>query len=116
DGSTVNTAGIDRARGARVVDCHHRQSARVRNTGARASTGDILIFVDADTLVSAAAARASLDAIAAGAVGGGATLDVEGTLPWWGPPVLWGVGGVMLVMHWEAGCYVVAAAGRSEGA
>ena len=116
DASTDNTADIARAHGARVVDCHHRQIARVRNTGARASTGDILIFVDADTLVSAAVVRASLDAIAAGAVGGGATVDVEGTLPWWGPPVLWAVSGFMRVMHWAAGCYVFATRQAFEAA
>ena len=53
DASTDNTAGVARTHGARVVDCHHRQIARVRNTGARATTGEILIFVDADTIISA---------------------------------------------------------------
>jgi len=106
DGSTDNTAGLARAHGARVVDCQHRQIARVRNTGARASTGDILIFVDADTLISAAVVRAALEAIAGGAVGGGATLRVDGRLPWWGPTVVWLTGACMRVMGWAAGCYV----------
>ena len=106
DASTDNTTGVARAHGARVVDCDHRQIARVRNTGARASTGDILIFVDADTLVSAAVVRAAIDAIARGAVGGGATLHVDGRLPWWGPSVLWLVTTHMRVMRWAAGCYV----------
>lgn len=106
DSSTDNTAGIARDHGARVVDCQHRQIARVRNTGARASTGDPLIFVDADTLISASVVRASLDAIARGAVGGGATIHVDGALPWWGPAVLWLVGEIMRVMRWAAGCYV----------
>ena len=108
DSSTDTTASIARDRGARVVDCEHRQIARVRNTGARASTGDVLIFVDADTVISSAVVRASLDAIADGAAGGGATLHVEGTLPWWGPPLLWVVGETMRVMRWAAGCYVFA--------
>jgi glycosyltransferase involved in cell wall biosynthesis len=108
DASTDDTAIIAREKGARVVDCHHRQIARVRNTGARASTGDVLIFVDADTLISTAVVRASLDAINRGAVGGGATLHVEGLLPWWGPPLLWTVGESMRVMRWAAGCYVFA--------
>jgi glycosyltransferase involved in cell wall biosynthesis len=116
DASTDNTADIARAHGARVVDCHHRQIARVRNTGARASTGDTLIFVDADTLVSAAVVRASLDAMAAGAVGGGAKLRVDGVLPWWGPPLLWAVGESMRVMHWAAGCYVFATRRAFEAA
>ena len=108
DSSTDNTPAIARAHGARVVDCHHRQISRVRNTGARASTGDVLIFVDADTLISPAVVRASLEAIDRGAVGGGASLHVEGELPWWGPPLLWGVGEFMRVMRWAAGCYVFA--------
>lgn len=106
DSSTDSTAAIARAHGARVVDCQHRQIARVRNTGARASTGDVLIFVDADTLISAAVVRASLAAIGRGAVGGGATLHVDGRLPWWGPAVIWLVGAGMRVMRWAAGCYV----------
>jgi glycosyltransferase involved in cell wall biosynthesis len=106
DASTDSTASVAREKGARVVPCAHRQIARVRNTGARASTGDILIFVDADTIISAASVRASLAAIERGAVGGGATLDVEGRLPWWGPAILWGVGESMRLMRWAAGCYV----------
>jgi glycosyltransferase involved in cell wall biosynthesis len=106
DASTDRTAVIARDKGARVVACAHRQIARVRNTGARASTGDVLIFVDADTLVSAAVVRASLASIAGGAAGGGATLDVEGRLPWWGPAAIWLVGESMRVMRWAAGCYV----------
>lgn len=106
DGSTDDTAAIARAHGARVVPCTHRQIACVRNTGARAATGDILIFVDADTIISAALVRASLDALARGAVGGGATLHVEGRLPWWGPAVVWLVSANMRAMRWAAGCYV----------
>ena len=106
DASTDRTAAIAREKGARVVACAHRQIARVRNTGARASTGDILIFVDADTLISAATVRASLEAIHGGAVGGGATLDAEGRMPLWGPGLLVLVGELMRAMRWAAGCYV----------
>ena len=106
DTSTDNTASVARTHGARVVDCQHRQIARVRNAGARASTGDVLIFVDADTLISAAVVRASLAAIEQGAVGGGAALQLEGRLPWWGPALVWGTFRWMRVMRWAAGCYV----------
>jgi len=106
DASTDHTADIARAHGARVVDCHHRQIARVRNTGARASTGDVLIFVDADTLISEPVVRASIDALSRGAVGGGSLPEVEGRMPWWGPLVLWAVATFMRLMHWAAGCYV----------
>ena len=120
DASTDSTADIARAHHARVVDCQHRQIARVRNTGAAASIGEILIFVDADTIVSAALVRASLDAIDRGAAGGGAMIQAEGRLPWWGPMVVWGVGESMRLMRWAAGCYIFAtrsaflAAGRFD--
>ena len=106
DASTDTTADIARAHGARVVDCSHRQIAKTRNTGARASTGDVLIFVDADTLISADVVRASLAALANGAVGGGSLPQIEGRTPWWGPPTLWAVDAFMRTMHWAAGCYV----------
>jgi len=108
DASTDGTAGIARAHGARVVDCQHRQIAKVRNAGGRAATGDLLIFVDADTTVSTAVVRATLAAIAHGAVGGGATLRVDGRLPWWGPAVVGLTGACMRAMRWAAGCYVYA--------
>jgi glycosyltransferase involved in cell wall biosynthesis len=106
DASTDRTATIAREHGARVVPCEHRQIARVRNTGARASAGEILIFVDADTTISARTVRASLEALQAGAVGGGATLHVDGRLPWWGTPLLVVVGESMRLLRWAAGCYV----------
>ena len=106
DSSTDDTASLARAHGARVVDCTHRQIARVRNTGAAAATGDVLIFVDADTLISPAVVRASLEAISRGAVGGGATLQVEGRLPWWAPGLVFIVTVWMRLMRWAAGCYV----------
>jgi glycosyltransferase involved in cell wall biosynthesis len=122
DASTDTTAAVARAHGARVVDCEHRQIARVRNTGARASSGDILIFVDADTVISEEVVRASLVALERGAVGGGATVRLEGPQPWWGPLLLFAVVESMRVMRWAAGCYVYctrrafeAAGGFDEG-
>jgi glycosyltransferase involved in cell wall biosynthesis len=106
DASTDRTAEIARGKGALVVACQHRQIARVRNTGATAAAGDILIFVDADTLISTDVVRASLDALARGAAGGGSLPNIEGRLPWWGSPVLWAVNAFMRTMHWAAGCYV----------
>ena len=122
DASTDATSAVARAHGARVVDCEHRQIARVRNTGARASSGDVLIFVDADTVISPAVVRASLAALDSGAAGGGATVRIEGPQPWWGPLVLFAVVESMRVMRWAAGCYVYctraafdAAGGFDEG-
>jgi glycosyltransferase involved in cell wall biosynthesis len=116
DASTDGTAEIARAHRAQVVDCQHRHIARVRNTGAAASSGDILIFVDADTVITAAVVRASLAEIARGAVGGGAILRVEGRLPWWGPFIVWLTGACMRAMRWAAGCYVFCTRAAFEAA
>jgi glycosyltransferase involved in cell wall biosynthesis len=87
DASTDQTVSIAGAAGARLVRGEWRQIARVRNAGARASTGDILIFVDADTVVSAAVVRATVSAVESGAVGGGAAVLPDGQLAWWVRPV-----------------------------
>jgi cellulose synthase/poly-beta-1,6-N-acetylglucosamine synthase-like glycosyltransferase len=81
DASTDRTSEVARAAGARVIAVHHRQIARTRNAGARAAAGDLLIFVDADTLVNARTLRATVAAIESGAVGGGALLSFDEPLP-----------------------------------
>ena len=55
DASSDATASIARQQGAQVVRVEHRQIAATRNTGARQAHGDILFFVDADTLANAPA-------------------------------------------------------------
>lgn len=81
DASTDATAAIADAHGARVLRVEHRQIAATRNAGARAAVGARLVFVDADTLIDAVLLRAALQALDAGAVGGGAavTLTIEPT-------------------------------------
>lgn len=49
--STDATAQAARAGGARVVPAEGPTIAAVRNTGARAASGDVLVFVDADVAV-----------------------------------------------------------------
>lgn len=51
--STDATEGLARNRGCIVVDVAHRCIAAARNGGARAATGEVLCFVDADTVVHA---------------------------------------------------------------
>ncbi len=106
DASTDATPDIARARGARVVRCRHRQISRVRNAGARAASGDVLVFVDADTTVSAALVRASLAALERGAIGGGAMPVLEGRVAWWGRLIERVVIDTMRACRWAAGCYV----------
>ncbi len=49
--STDRTATIARDRGVTVIDEAEHNIAKVRNAGARAAEHDVLVFVDADTLV-----------------------------------------------------------------
>jgi glycosyltransferase involved in cell wall biosynthesis len=84
DASTDATAAIARQQGAQVVRVEHRQISATRNAGARQAQGDILFFVDADTLVNAPAIQSGLRSVRAGAVGGGCVPRFEGRLPlWW---------------------------------
>jgi glycosyltransferase involved in cell wall biosynthesis len=83
DASSDDTAAIARQQGAQVVRVEHRQISATRNAGARQAHGDILFFVDADTLVNAPAIQSALRSVRAGAVGGGCMPRFEGWLPWW---------------------------------
>lgn len=84
DASTDATAEVSRSAGAIVVPVNYRQIAAVRNAGARAARGDVLFFVDADTLISTEHVTGALEALAAGCVGGGARVVPEGYVPMWG--------------------------------
>ena len=81
DASTDGTARIAREHGARVVSVSHRQISATRNTGARAAQGDLLIFIDADTLVTPDVVRAAVRAVTEGAIGGGCTVEFDGRIP-----------------------------------
>jgi cellulose synthase/poly-beta-1,6-N-acetylglucosamine synthase-like glycosyltransferase len=81
DCSTDATAQIALQRNARVISVSHRQIAATRNAGGRAAGGEILFFVDADTIASERAVRAALRAIDRGAVGGGAPVYFDGGAP-----------------------------------
>jgi glycosyltransferase involved in cell wall biosynthesis len=83
DASSDATASIARQQGAQVVRVEHRQIAATRNAGAQQAHGDILFFVDADTLTNAPAIQSALRTVRAGAIGGGCVPRFEGWLPWW---------------------------------
>jgi glycosyltransferase involved in cell wall biosynthesis len=59
DGSTDETSAVAAAHGVRCVRQENRGLSEARNTGFRASSGDMLLFLDADDLLAP-------DAIAAG--------------------------------------------------
>jgi glycosyltransferase involved in cell wall biosynthesis len=106
DASSDDTAAIAQAAGARVIPASHRQIASTRNTGARASGGDRLFFVDADTQVTQAVVRAALAALDTGVVGGGARPIFEDEAPGWAHPIMTAV---IVSMRWfrlAAGCFV----------
>ncbi len=73
--STDRTAEIARQAGARVVFEPVNQISRARNAGARAASGDWLVFVDADSTVSPALLEEVAEEIQRGRVlAGGATV------------------------------------------
>ena len=51
NGSTDATASIARSAGAQVIEESQHNIARVRNTGADAARGQVLVFIDADVTV-----------------------------------------------------------------
>ncbi len=105
DASTDATARIAEEGGARVVSVEKRQIAATRNAGARASAGEILIFVDADTRIDAAVLRAALGALRSGAVGGGAGVRLD-EAPRWAHVV---TAALLMSFRWlrlAAGCFV----------
>jgi glycosyltransferase involved in cell wall biosynthesis len=81
DASLDDTAVIARQHGARVIAVQFRQIAATRNAGARVANGDLLMFVDADTIVTRPAVRAAIRAIRGGAVGGGSAVRFDGPVP-----------------------------------
>jgi glycosyltransferase involved in cell wall biosynthesis len=81
DDSNDATARIAAERGAQIVPVKRRQIAATRNAGAAAARGELLLFVDADTVAPAATVRAAVAAMRAGAVGGGANVQFDGRLP-----------------------------------
>jgi glycosyltransferase involved in cell wall biosynthesis len=83
DTSTDETARLAKESGASVVRVSNRQIAATRNAGARIAKGDFFFFVDADTLATAEAVRAGLDALRCGAAGGGCLVRFDQRLPLW---------------------------------
>lgn len=83
DSSTDATVEIGRALADRVVSVKLRQIAGTRNAGAKAARGDVLVFVDADTLVPPKTLRYMARALGNGVVGGGAWVETDPLTPAW---------------------------------
>ena len=108
DASSDRTAGVARDHDARVVSTSNRQIAATRNAGARAARGDLLIFVDADTVVNPEVVQAAYASVRGGAIGGGAGVRFQGRLPWYvrvlEPLAVWTFRNARLA----AGCFLFA--------
>jgi glycosyltransferase involved in cell wall biosynthesis len=109
DASTDHTREIALEAGARVVDVNRRQIAATRNAGARVTSGDMLLFVDADTLVTPDVVRAAAAAVRAGAVGGGATVRFDGRIPWHFRPVITATVAASRFTRLAFGCFIFCA-------
>jgi len=108
DASTDRTADIAQEHEARVVRVEKRQIAAVRNAGAKTAIGDVFIFVDADTQISAATVRAALWAIKHGAVGGGASVRFDGVIPFGSRCYISLFMAIWWPLNLAAGCFVYA--------
>lgn len=103
--STDRTAQIAADAGLRVVHEPHRQISKARNTGAAASTGECLIFIDADTWLTPEHLRGALDALQAGYCGGGARLKLDASgVDMYLAQALWGA--ISRTRHWAAGSFI----------
>jgi glycosyltransferase involved in cell wall biosynthesis len=106
DASSDRTAAVALEHGARVVPVQHRQIAATRNAGARAARGDCFLFVDADTVVTAAAVRAAVRAMQRGAVGGGCIIRFDGRIPVYAQLLLPVFLVIYRIMGLAAGCFL----------
>ena len=106
DASADATARVAIEHGASVVDVELRKISAVRNAGARLAKGDLLVFVDADTVVPAATLQAALNHWRSGAVGGGATVAWDEECPFWGHLVLRTWNEISRWLCWAAGCFI----------
>ncbi|MHC4141603.1 MAG: glycosyltransferase [Planctomycetota bacterium] len=83
DGCIDGTVEVARQHETRLLEVELRHIAAVRNAGAAVATGDLFIFVDADTLIPQETLAATVRAIRNGAAGGGARPVLEPPMPWW---------------------------------
>ena len=81
--STDATALVAERHGAKVVFEPINQISRSRNAGARLARGAYLVFVDADTLITADLLKTALANLESGTCcGGGALVRFETSCPW----------------------------------
>jgi len=105
--STDNTASLAKQAGAQVVFEPINQIGRARNAGAAVATGDWLLFLDADSVLSPELLGDILYVIKSKTyVGCGSTLSMPG-LPWWASGILRFWTQISIRLHWAAGALFV---------
>ncbi|MFG0333064.1 MAG: glycosyltransferase [Maioricimonas sp. JB049] len=107
DASTDRTFDVARAHGARVIDVELHNIGAVRNAGAREARGEILYFLDADTLLPRETLDAALRALEQGAIGGGGRVRFDARITWYHWVfaelfILWW----QRIRGWAAGCNI----------
>ena len=106
DASTDRTGEIALENGAQVIAVNRRQIGATRNAGARAATGDVFIFVDADTMMTTRALRAAVRALRRGAVGGGSAVRFDGPVPLYAAVLERMLPPIMHLLGVAAGCFL----------
>ena len=106
DASTDRTAAIAASQGARIVGADVRHIGAARNAGARMARGEMLVFVDADTILPAAVLKAAVAQVENGAVGGGASAIFDAATPRWAVTTIGLTTWFMRQMRWAAGCFL----------
>jgi glycosyltransferase involved in cell wall biosynthesis len=106
DASTDSTDEIARQMGARTIRVEHRKISAVRNTGARAASGEVFFFVDADTQVNEQAVHAALASMRSGAAGGGCVPEIDGPRPLWVRIILFFAVPLARLVRWAGGCFL----------
>ncbi len=104
--SSDATAGHARAAGARVVFEPVNQIARARNRGAEAASGEWLVWIDADSLLSPGLLEGVLERAEAGGHAGGGALMAMPDGPGWVQVWIsaWNV--ISRLLLWAAGAFI----------
>jgi glycosyltransferase involved in cell wall biosynthesis len=106
DASSDRTAEVAAGHGARAIRVEHRHIAATRNAGAKASTGQMLVFVDADTTVPREALKQAVLALERGAIGGGAGVKLDAWVPVYARVMLWVMIRLFRMFRLTGGCFL----------
>lgn len=104
--STDATPSIAKAAGAIVVFEPINQISRARNTGASAATGDWLVFVDADSELSALLLADALALVDENSCIGCGSLMAMPDLPFWARRMLALWSAISIICNWAAGSFI----------